>query len=49
MKAFRILVVSLFALGASAAYAGAGCAGCAGGKDAKKDTSKEVKVEQKKG
>jgi hypothetical protein len=49
MKAFRILVVSLFAVAASAAYAGAGCAGCAGGKDAKKDGSKEVKVEEKKG
>jgi hypothetical protein len=48
MKAFRILVISLFAVAASAAYAGAGCSGCTGGKDAKKDGSKEVKVEEKK-
>jgi len=49
MKTIRILVVSLFAVAASAAYAGAGCSGCAGGKEAKTDGSKEVKVEEKKG
>ncbi len=49
MKLFRLVLASLVASFAVAAYAGEACKGGCCGKDCKKDAKSEKKVEEKKG